>query len=125
MPDFVPKDAHQTGGITTLDTVRHTSFQALESRMCEVKRDRDTGYTVGRKPFVRKPEVRRELDIACGELSVNASQRAPQDRASRCPESQVAEAQSQQLRIAVTGPLRRPAGHDSGSGFQPHQDVGE
>ncbi len=70
MPGFVPHDAHAPlrGPPFDLQHLRQLEFH--QTRMGEIKRNRDTGYTIGCKPLVGEPEVRTESQVLCVKLVI-------------------------------------------------------
>src|SRR5512143_1715121 len=63
MPRFMPQNAHAPFGCSSFDFQHFGQFKFYETRVGEVKRDRNSGNTVGRQPFVGQPEVRTEPQL--------------------------------------------------------------
>jgi hypothetical protein len=111
MPCLVPQDAHEPIDVAALDLTRHLALQAHQAGVRQIEWHRDARHTVGRKPFLRQPDVGPEPNAALIELAVEPIDVALERRAVQI-ELQVAHAQPQQLFIAQARPreLARPEG---------------
>src|SRR5437868_1198537 len=100
---FVPQDAHAFGVSAAFHLQHLLPFELHQARMGEVKRNRDAGHAVWRKPLLRQPNMGFEADSAGIELVVKAFyvrfEKRPLDFYRK-----VADAQIKQLLIAETMP---------------------
>src|SRR5258707_12511128 len=64
MRRLVAQDAHAPLRRAAFDLEHVGPLEALEPGMREVERDGHAGHAVGRKPLVRQPEMRLEIDEA-------------------------------------------------------------
>ncbi len=67
---FVPKDSQALGVRSAFNFEHLLAFELHQARMSEVKRNRDAGHAVWRKPLFRQPNMRFEPNSAGIELAV-------------------------------------------------------
>ena len=108
---LVAQDAHEAGGIATLDDAAHPALQTLEAWMREIEGDGDAGDTVGREPFLREPDMWPQCDATRVEFGVQAADRAAQHRTVGTTQTQVAEPHPQHGRIRLSSPSGPSARH--------------
>jgi hypothetical protein len=66
----VPEDSHALGVSSSFNFEHLLAFELHQARMCQVKRNRDAGHAVRRKPLFCQPNVRFEANAAGVELAV-------------------------------------------------------
>ncbi len=113
VPRLVAKDAHQPTAVATLGLTHDPALQSLEPRMREIERNGDARHAVRRKPLLRQPDVRAEIQSPTFEFAVEARD-VPLQRGAIDGQLQIAETQGQQCfvgqaspRLRLTAPLQR------------------
>src|SRR5687767_13729453 len=100
---FVPENSHALRIVSALDLEHLLAFELNQARVREVKRYRDSGHAVGRKPLLGQPNMGFKADSAAVQLAVKpldvGLQKRPLDF-----DWQVANAQLQQLFVTETVP---------------------
>src|SRR5581483_5832550 len=108
VPGFVAQQLHALGGRAALDFEHELAFKALQPRVGEKKRNGDAGYAVGAEPFIRKPEVRAEIEAALLELGVETA-RAMGELGALDAQRQVADPHVEQTVVRPCRPRARDA----------------
>src|SRR5258708_6240517 len=67
---LVTQNAHALYVSASFDFQHLFSFELHQTRMGQIKRNRESRHTVGRKPFRRQPDVRLETNAAVVQFAI-------------------------------------------------------
>ena len=98
MACLVAQDAHARDVGAAFDFQHLFSFELHQTRVGQIKRNCESGHTVGRKPFRRQPHVRFEANTAVVQFAVETFNVRFQKR-SLDPDREIADTRVEQSLI--------------------------